>query len=366
MLNWFRKGERRSFADARPQWSLRGDGEAALSYEAQVREAFRNGIAQRAVRLVADSAASAPLLAGGETHAAVDLLPPQLIETIAMHLLLHGNVFLDLSTDHRGMPERFWALRPERMAVETGADGWPVAWTYSAGGSRTRYPVDADGALLHIRSVDPLNDHMGIGALRGASDGIALLNAAAAWNRALLRNAARPSGALVMEGADAMLSPEQFERLRSEIEGGFQGALNAGRPMLLEGGLKWQPLAMSPAEMDFVKLREQAAREVALALGVPPMLLGLPGDSTYANYAEANVALWRLTILPLLSRVLAPIAQHLRRWWPELSLEVDMDAVPALWVDRELLWRSVSGASFLSDDEKREMLGFAARGKGAE
>jgi phage portal protein BeeE len=54
-------------------------------------------------------------------------------------------------------------------------------------------------------------------------------------------------------------------------------------------------MALTPAEMDFAGLKVAAAREIALALGVPPMppvLLGLPGDTTYANYREANRALW--------------------------------------------------------------------------
>src|SRR3546814_1188179 len=84
---------------------------------------------------------------------------------------------------------------------------------------------------------------------------------------------------------------------------GFQGAANAGRPMLLEGGLKWQSLSLTPADMDFTETKAAAAREIALAFGVPPMLLGLPGDNTYANYQEANRALWRLTILPLVTKI---------------------------------------------------------------
>jgi hypothetical protein len=79
-------------------------------------------------------------------------------------------------------------------------------------------------------------------------------------------------------------------RLREEIDAQFAGADNAGRPLLLEGGLKWQALSLSPADMDFAGLKAAAAREIALAFGVPPMLLGLPGDSTYANYREVEVA----------------------------------------------------------------------------
>ena len=122
-------------------------------------------------------------------------------------------------------------------------------------------------------------------------------------------------------------------------------------------------MSLTPAEMDFAGLKAAAAREIALAFGVPPMLLGLPGDNTYANYKEANRALWRLTVLPMAERILAGLSAALAAWWPGLRLRVDADLVPALAEDRERLWRQVNAADFLSDDEKREMLGFQpARG----
>ena len=127
--------------------------------------------------------------------------------------------------------------------------------------------------------------------------------------------------------------------------------------MLLEGGLKWQAMSMTPADMDFVALKEGAAREIALAFGVPPMLLGLPGDNSYANYREANRALWRLTILPLAGKILDGLSGALRGWWPEVALAVDRDQIPALSEDRERLWKQVSEADFLSPEEKRTMLG---------
>ena len=97
------------------------------------------------------------------------------------------------------------------------------------------------------------------------------------------------------------------------------GTANAGRPMLLEGGLKWQAISLSPADMDFAELKAAAARDIALAFGVPPMLLGLPGDATYANYREANRALWRLTLLPLASKLLAALSEGLATWFPRCS-----------------------------------------------
>ena len=220
---------------------------------------------------------------------------------------------------------------------------------------------DAAGrtAVVHLKSLHPLDDHYGLGCVGAAAGAVAIHNAATVWNKALLDNAARPSGALVFDPGEpgAVMSPEQFDRIKAEMEAGFQGAANAGRPMLLEGGLKWQAISLSPADMDFVALKAAAAREIALAFGVPPMLMGLPGDNAYANYREANRALWRQTILPLSEKILGGIAQGLGPWMPGVRLAVDLNKVPALVEERGSLWDRVSAADFRSREEKRAMLG---------
>ena len=346
-------------------------GERPASYEAQLREAYLgNGVAQRSVRLVAEGAGSVPVYQAGEDQSAAALVMrpacgQRLIETAATHLLLHGNAYLQIGLDADARPAMLYPLRPERVTIEQDASGWPAAFIYRAGDNRARLPtVDGDGrpTVIHIRTTNPADDHYGLGCLGAAGSAVALHNAATRWNKALLDNAARPSGALVYDPgeAGATLTPDQFARLRDEIEASFAGAANAGRPMLLEGGLKWQALGLTPADMDFVGLKSAAAREIALAFGVPPMLLGLPGDSTYANYREANLSLWRLTVLPLAQRLLDGLADGLSGWWPGLALAIDLDAVPALAEDRQRLWAMAAGADFLSTDEKREMLGFGA------
>ena len=88
------------------------------------------------------------------------------------------------------------------------------------------------------------------------------------------------------------------------------------------------------------------------------MLLGIPGDATYANYQEANRALFRLTVLPLVSKVTAAIGHWLGDLQAEtIELRPDLDQVPALAAERDAQWRRVATADFLSQDEKRRLLG---------
>jgi HK97 family phage portal protein len=196
--------------------------------------------------------------------------------------------------------------------------------------------------------------------MQAAAVAVDVHNSASSWSKALLDNAARPSGAIVYKGADgaASLSSDQYERLVSEMEAHHQGARNAGRPMLLEGGLDWKPMGFSPSDMEFQKTKEAAAREIAIAFGVPPMLLGIPGDATYSNYQEANRAFYRLTVLPLATKVMADLAHWLSRFAGEaVDLRPDLDQVPALAAERDQLWSRVGASDFLTVAEKRMLLG---------
>jgi len=346
-------------------WGIGGGGDWPLSYEAQVRDGYlRNPVAQRAVKLVCEGIGGAPVEASDP--AILDLVRARsggqvLSEVVAAQLLLHGNAYVQLLSDGEGRVRELYALRPERVSVEADAQGWPVAYRYKVGAHVTRLPAeDAAGrpAVVHIKAFHPLDDHHGLGCLGAAAGAVAIHNAATRWNKALLDNAARPSGALVYDpGEGGVLSPGQRDQLKAELESGYSGAAQAGRPMLLEGGLKWQSMSMTPADMDFVALKATAAREIALAFGVPPMLIGLPGDNAYANYREANRALWRLAILPLAENIFASLGGALGAWFDGARVSVDLNRVPALAEDCERLWRQVAAAPFLSDPEKRTMLG---------
>lgn len=356
-------------AQGRARWTPR-------DYASLAREGFcRNAVAYRAVRLVTEAAASVPfLVAQGEreldSHPLLALLerpnPRQdradLIEAVCGHMLVAGNAYVEMVALD-GAPRELHALRPDRMKVVPGPDGWPEAFDYTLDGRTLRIPQTGEGVapILHLTFFNPLDDHYGFPPLEAAAQALDLHNGAGAWNKALLDNAARPSGALIY-GGTGTLSDDQFERLKSELEASFQGAANAGRPLLLEGGLDWKPLALSPKDMDFEAARNGAAREIALALGVPPMLLGIPGDATYSNYAEANRALWRLTVVPLVKRVAGALCAWLApAYGGGLRLVPDLDQVDALHVERSALWARVGAADFLTEDEKRAAVGYGPR-----
>lgn len=358
------------FSAGRARWSPR-------DYTSLAREGFsRNAIAYRAVRLIGEAAATVPLvLMDGpreiDTHPMLDLLArpnprltgSSLMEALVSHLMVSGNAYVE-AVAVEGRVRELHVLRPDRMRVVPGPDGWAEAHDYTLAGRTVRIPqasVSETGdvpAILHLTAFNPLDDHYGFPPLEAAGQALDLHNAASAWNKALIDNAARPSGALVYGGGGA-LSEEQFERLKGELEASFQGAANAGRPLLLEGGLDWRPLSLSPKDMDFEAARNGAAREIALAVGVPPMLLGIPGDNTYANYAEANRALWRQSVVPLVRR----LAEGLSNWLAPaygapLRLVPGLDQVEALAPERTELWTRIGAADFLTAEEKRAAVGY--------
>lgn len=333
-----------------------------------------NPVGFRAVKLIAEAAAAIPLVVQDhacryEAHPILSLVrrpnpgqgQAELFEALFGQLLLSGDGYLEAVLDGGGAPVELHVLRSDRMSVVPGSDGWPVAFEYAVGGRKHRFPV-ADGlsSVCHVKAFHPQDDHYGLSPLQAAASAVDVHNSASAWSKALLDNAARPSGAIVYSGADGQgtMSSEQYDRLLSEMEAYHIGARNAGRPMLLEGGLDWKPMGFSPSDMEFQKTKEAAAREIVQAFGVPPMLVGIPGDATYANYQEANRAFYRLTVLPLVGKVTGAVSHWLSAFTGEpVELRPDLDQVPALSAEREAQWRRVAGASFLTDAEKRALLG---------
>lgn len=356
----------------RPAWSARDV--ASLTRTGFV----GNPVGFRCVKMIAEAAAAVPwVLSDGQKrfdeHPLLALLErpnaaqsrTDILESFFGQLLLSGDGYFEAAGLDAGAGiAELYVLRSDRMRVIPGADGWPMAYEYSVGAKKHQFDMTGDFApICHIKAFHPQDDHYGLSPMQAAANALDVHGSANHWSKALLDNAARPSGAIIYKGSDGQgtLGSDQYARLVDEIEANHQGARNAGRPMLLEGGLDWKPMGFSPSDMEFQKTKDSAAREIALAFGVPPMLLGLPGDNTYSNYQEANRALYRLTILPLVNKV----TQNLSAWLSQafgqsLALSADLDKIPALSSERDAQWARVASADFLTDAEKRVMLGLPA------
>jgi HK97 family phage portal protein len=379
MLGWFKPERKASAAGHLTAGRVRAWGAGGRAVwgprdaGSLVRQGFMaNPVAFRAVKMIAETAAALPVVLMREderqsVHPVLALLDrpngaqgrAECLEALYGQLLLSGDGYAE-AVGGPGVPRELHVLRSDRMSVVPGADGWPVAYDYTVGAKTHRFAVGELSPICHVRSFHPLDDHHGLSPMRAAGGAIDVHNAASAWSKGLLDNAARPSGAIVHSGEEG-LSAEQFDALAAEIEAHHAGARNAGRPMLLDGGLDWKPMGFSPSDMEFHRTKEAAAREIATAFGVPPMMLGVPGEATYANYAEANRAFYRLTVLPLAAKVLGSLAHWLSEHAGErMELAVDLDAVPALGAERDARWARIAAAEFLTPDEKRRLLGLPA------
>ncbi len=387
VMQFFRRGgaaeaapERKASATGRVVAFATGSGRVVWSPRDTVsltRSGFTgNPVGFRCVKLIAEAAAALPLVCQDqerryEVHPVIELMrrpnPGQgraeLFEALYGQMLLSGNGYLEAVTPLAGLPRELHVLRADRMSIVPGADGWPVAYDYTVAGRKHRFDMSgAPDPICHIKAFHPQDDHYGLSPMQAAATAIDVHNSASAWSKALLDNAARPSGAFVYKGSDGQgaLSADQYDRLVDEMEMHHQGARNAGRPMLLEGGLDWKPMGFSPSDMEFHATKQAAAREIAVAFGVPPMLLGIPGDATYANYQEAHRAFYRLTVLPLATRVAAAVGWWLSTHLGEMvELKPDLDQIAALSGERDQQWKRIGEAAFLSDAEKRALLGLA-------
>lgn len=353
----------------RPVWTPR-------NYQALASEGFaKNAIAYRCVRMIAEACASVPLRVEFEGRRAPDHPLQKLIdrpnpeqggadlrEAVYGGLQTAGNAYVEAAFLDGEAPGELWSLRPDRMKVVAGAGGWPDAYEYSTGSGKALIGRDSEGWLkvLHLKLWHPLDDWYGLSPLEAAAFSIDVHNASGAWNKALLDNAARPSGALVYGSkASERLTEDQFARLKDQLADTYSGQDNAGRPLLLEGGLDWKPMSLTPADMDFIQGKNAAAREIALAFGVPAQLLGIPGDNSYANYKEANAAFWRNAVLPLAEKTTRSLSAWLEVRFPGTRIVNDFEALPALSAERDALWARLEAASFLTDAERRHLAGLS-------
>ena len=300
----------------------------------------------------------------------------EFIRYLASYHQLAGNAYIfgNGMDERSSAPRELQLLNPGSVRVEPGTGLFPAAYEYKPNpNTKLVYPVDqitGRSAILHLKSFHPVNPWYGLSTLSPSARSVDIHSEGQEWNKRLIQNGARPSGALTLkskEGHAERLSEEQYQRLKEMIDSQFSGASNAGRPMLLEGGLEWTEMSINPKDMEFLEGKNSAARDIALAFGVPPQLLGIPGDNTYANYSEAKLAFWTETILPLLGWMLDGFNRWLTPLYGDnLFLWYDEEMIPALEPLRKAKSDRLERADYMTIDENREAMGLEALSQGGD
>lgn len=347
--------------------------------EALVREGYRiNPYVFRAINLVADAVASAPMvvyrrgkggrLAEVEDGPLVALVGPagranpveswpNVVRALVSYRLLGGNAYLTAVGPTRGPARELYWLRSDRMRVVAGDSAQMVsAYEYQAGGQVTR--LDAT-SVLHWKTWNPLDDWYGMPPLVAAARSVDQNNAAKAHNVSLLQNGARPSGVLEVQD---QLTAEDLADLRKELTENWVGPRNSGRPVVLSGKTTWKQAGLSHADIDWLEGQKLSAREIGLVFGVPPEMLGDPDAKTYASFEEARTSLYEDTAIPLAQLLAAELNVWLVPQFGEgLFLGIDEDRIPALEKKRWARWDRTTSAvekGLLTINEGRRSLGY--------
>ena len=293
-------------------------------------------------------------------------------QALYSYLLISGNNYMLSVGGDNTPPTELYNLRPDRMKIRSGTRAMPVAYDYMLKGQIVEsYIVDqATGGskVKHIKLFNPLDDYYGMSPMQASSVDIDQHNLANKHNVNLLQNGARPSGAVIFNpkdetGGNVQLSDVQRNQLMNDVNQRFSGTGNAGKPMLLEGDFEWKEMGLSPKDMDFIQLKNMSAKDIALVYGVPSQLIGIPDSQTYSNFAEAKLALYNETIIPLLDRIQGDLNEWLVPMFNEQGLELryDIDSIPAMAEQRKRVFESVSAGvkeGILTRNEAREQLGY--------
>jgi HK97 family phage portal protein len=287
-------------------------------------------------------------------------------ESLISYFVMTGNSYIEsVSPSDRFPPMELWTMRPDKIRIIPGPDGYPQRYEFSANNIVKKWdmnPITFQCGILQMKTFNPLDEWFGMSPLEAAMLSLDQNNQGNKWNLALLQNSATPSGVIKVKTSDVnpsgSLSDEQYEKLKESLAENYQGSRNTGRPMLLEGGLEWQPMGFSPVDMNFIQSKSVSGQDIAIAFGVPGEILGL-GTKTFANYKEARLSFYEETILPIMDFVQTELNNWLApRFGEGIYLEYDKDDIEALTEKRDQKYTSLQNTNWLTQNEKREAIGY--------
>lgn len=214
-------------------------------------------------------------------------------ETLMTHLLLWGNAYAEIKRNHKGEIEALYPLMPDHMTV------------YRDQAGRIRYAYLKDAEQLHFFAHDILHiAGLGFDGLIGyspielAKNAIATGLSCEEYGAKFFENGAQPGG--VLEHPGTIKDPE---RLRQSWQQTFGGSRNSGRIAVLEEGMKYTPIAISPEQAQFLETRKFQLNEIARIFRVPPHLIGDLEKSTFSNIEQQSLEFVKYTLGPWISRL---------------------------------------------------------------
>ena len=283
----------------------------------------------------------------------------EFIEKSVISYLLSGNIYIQAVRGENDKIDEMYLLRSDRISIAPGIGNIPSYYRYKIGNLTFDFSCDENTGMsdiLHIKTFNPLDDWYGLSPLEPAQYSIEQHNECIKWNKSLLENGARPCGALIVK---QNMTDEVYNRLKMDMDDNFKSSENAGKYMILEGGVDWKEMGVSPKDMDYIETKNSSARDIAMAFGIQPQLLGIKGDATYNNIKEARLIFWEDTVLPITKLFLNSISKWLSQSnGRQIEIEPDLDTIQSLAEKRQKTWETMNNSDFVSDEEKRESLGF--------
>lgn len=195
-------------------------------------------------------------------------------------------------------PKELYILHPAAVRVVPDARAYIKGYKYKTPGDPKTYDI-APADMLYMKYPNPNSEYQPLSPLSAARDDIVLDLSAMTYNKALFKNRAVPAYALK---TDQTLEPIHIKRLKKEVAQLFGGEGKAGKTMVLEAGLDWKQIQLSPAEVQWLEGRKMTREDICAIYGVPPVIAGIydaPG-ANYANSREQEDLFWKLCIKPRL------------------------------------------------------------------
>ena len=281
-------------------------------------------------------------------------------ELMQANVLWHGNAYAEIVRDTSGRPVELVPHHPGMISVERlpGARGRRLRYIVSDidGGSRRLLQEE----MLHIR--DRSDDGLcGKSRLQRAREAFGQAIAAEKFAARIWGNSAAMSGFV---SHPETLGPEAAETLRQSLADLYGGLKNAGRIGVLEEGMTWTALSVSPEDAQLLESRRFSVESVARMFGVPPQLIGDTSKTAFANMIEASRHFARFTLAPWCSKWEQALARSLFSEADRATHEIEVNLDELLRGDplqRAQTWRVYRELGVVSANEIRDQEGWNPR-----